>query len=127
MNIFPLRSETDYERALARADKLMDAKTGTHEADELEILSILIEKYEDEHYPIDVSDPVSAIEFRLEQMGKSQKDLSSLIGSNRASEILNRKRGISKEAAIKIHDAYGIPYESMLCNRNHQESKNHTK
>jgi HTH-type transcriptional regulator/antitoxin HigA len=114
MNIFPLRSEADYNRALAQAEKLMDAKNGTDEADELEILSILIEKYENEHFPIDIIDPVSAIEFRLEQMGKSQKDLSSLIGANRASEILNRKRDISKEAAIKIHHAYGIPYENLL-------------
>lgn len=128
MNIFPLRSEADYLRALERAEKLMDAKKGSHQADELEILSVLIEKYEEEHFPIDMLDPVAALEFRLEQMGKSQKDLSHLISANRASEILNRKRSISKEAAIKIHHAYGIPYESLFSQpKNSAEQGHRTK
>lgn len=75
MNISPIRNEVDYQSALARLDHIFDAKRGTKEGDELEILSILIDRYENENFPIDMSDPIEAILFRMEQLGMEQKDL----------------------------------------------------
>ena len=114
MNIKPIRTKTDYHNALRRVDNLMDAKLGTSQGDELEILAILIEKYEEEEFPIDLPDPISAIRFRMEQLGMNQTDLAKLIGANRASEILNGQRGLSLNHISLIHKALGIPYESLF-------------
>jgi len=114
MNIKPIRTEKDYQMALERIDHLMDAKRGSSEGDELEILSILIEKYETEQYPIMAPDSISAIKFRLEQLGYEQADFAKIVGSNRASEILNRQRGISHSLMKKIHKELGIPYENLI-------------
>jgi len=114
MNIYPIRTEADYLDALNRVDELMDAKLGTLEGDELEILSILIEKYEEDKYPIDAPDPIAAIKFRLEQLDMGQPELAEIVGANRASEILNGQRTISLKLVRKIHNELGIPYESLL-------------
>ncbi len=92
MNIKPIKTEKDYEQALERLDMIFDAKKGTKKGDELEILSILIDNYEREKFPIGMPDPIEAIKFRMEQMGMKQKDLSEVIGfKSRVSEILNKK------------------------------------
>ncbi|RYE36424.1 MAG: pantetheine-phosphate adenylyltransferase [Sphingobacteriaceae bacterium] len=98
MNIKPIKTELDYENALSRLEVIFDADKDTPEGDELEILSILIEKFEDEHYPIDLPDPIEAIKFRMEQMGYNQVDLAKVVGlKSRASEILNKKRKLSEK------------------------------
>src|SRR5581483_6193511 len=98
MNIKPIKTEKDYQKALKRLEIIFDARPGTKEGDELEILSVLIEKYEDKHYHIDAPDPIEAIKFRMEQMGYKQKDLAKIIGyKGRVSEILSRKRKLSLE------------------------------
>lgn len=114
MNIKILRTEADYYRALKRLDRLMDSELTTLESDELELLAILIEKYEDEHFPIEAPDPISAINFRMEQLGMSQSDLSKIIGANRASEILHGRRALSLGLIKLIHQELGIPYESLI-------------
>ena len=114
MNIKPIRTEADYSKALARIDILMDAKYGTPQGDELDILTILIQKYEEEHFPISAPDPISAIKFRMEQLGMDQADLAKIIGPNRASEILNGQRTISLNNIKILHKELGIPYESLL-------------
>lgn len=115
MNIQPIHTEADLERAFARLEELWAAEEGSPEADELEVLSILIEKYEDEHYPIGPSDPIDAILFSLEQRGLSKRDLEPYIGpSGRVSEVLNRKRGLSLQMIRKLHAGLKIPYESLL-------------
>jgi len=98
MEIKPIKTEKDYEKALERLEYIFDAETGTKEGDELEVLSILIENFENEHYTIELPDPIEAIKFRMEQLGYNQKDLAEIIGlKSRASEILNRKRKLSLE------------------------------
>jgi len=93
MNIAPIRNEEDYQKALFRLEAIFDSKKGTETGDELEILSILIDRYEDENFPIGLPDPIEAIKFRMEQMGMKQKDLVELIGfKSRVSEIMNKKR-----------------------------------
>ena len=115
MNIKPIKNEADYESALQRLEIIFDAKQGTKDGDELEILSILIDNFEKEAYPIGLPDPVEAIKFRMEQLGMKQKDLGKIIGLNsRASEILHRKRKLTLEMIRQIHDALNIPTDLLV-------------
>lgn len=115
MNIKPIRTESDYHRAMSRLDDIFDAQPGTQAGDELELLSILIEKYEDLHDPIDLPDPIEAIKFRMAQLGMNQKDLSEVIGyKSRVSEILNRKRKLSLGMIRKLSDKLAIPSNVLI-------------
>ena len=115
MNIKPIKTEADHKRALKRIEAIFDAKPGTPEGDELDILATLVEKYEDEHYPIKPPDPVSAIEFRLEQLGLTRSALIEIIGSrSRVSEILNEKRPLSLNMIKRLHKNLKIPFESLI-------------
>lgn len=115
MIIKVLKNEAEYKQALHEAELLMDSKPGSTEENQLEVLSVLIEKYEDEHYPIEMPDPISAIKFRMEQQGLKQKDLVPFIGSQpKVSAVLNGKRELSKEMIRKLHDGLGIPLEVLM-------------
>lgn len=115
MNIKPIRSDEDLAAAFARMEQLWGAEIGTPEGDELEVLAVLIEKYEDEHYPMPPSDPIEAIKFRMDQQGLTARDLEPYIGSSgRVSEVLNRKRKLSLAMIKRLHDGLHIPYESLL-------------
>jgi len=115
MNIKPIKSEQDYTDALAKIEKLMHAKPNTPEMDELEVLTTLVEAYEEQFYKIDAPDPVEAIKFRMEQEGLKQKDLVAIIGSkSRVSEILNRKRKLTIEMIRNLHHQLHIPVESLF-------------
>ena len=115
MNIKPIKNEEDYNIALARLEIIFDAIPGTHEDDELEILSIIIENYEKEHFPIGLPDPIEAIKFRMEQRNYTQSDLAEILGiKSRASEILNRKRKLSLEMIRKLHSKLKIPTEVLI-------------
>ena len=115
MDIKPIRNEKDYQNALNRLEEIFDAKRGTEEGDELEILSILIDNYENEHFPIDMPDPIEAIKFRMEQMGMKQKDLEEVFGfKSRVSEILNKKRKLTLEMVRNLHTKLHIPTEVLI-------------
>jgi HTH-type transcriptional regulator/antitoxin HigA len=115
MDIKPIRNEQDLAAAFARLDVLWGAPVGTSQGDELEILTVLIEKYEDVHYPMPPSDPVEAIKFRMDQQGLTSRDLEPFIGSSgRVSEVLNRKRKLSLGMIKRLHDGLRIPYENLL-------------
>jgi len=115
MNIKPIRTENDYQQALARLELIFDAEFGSPEGDELEILGMLIEKYENEHYPIPLPDPIEAIKFRMEQMGYTQNDLAKVVGlKSRASEILNRKRKLTLEMIRQLHINFKIPINVLI-------------
>jgi HTH-type transcriptional regulator/antitoxin HigA len=115
MNIKPIKTEQDYQEALDRLEVIFDAKKGSSEGDELEILGLLIEKYESMHFPIDLPDPIEAIKFRMEQMGYTQSDLVNIIGlKSRVSEILNKKRKLTLAMIRKIHLALNIPTEILV-------------
>ena len=115
MNIKPIKTKKDYEQALERLELIFDAKKGTENGDELEILGMLIENYENEKFPIGFPDPVEAIKFRMEQLGYNQTDLANVVGlKSRASEILNRKRKLSLEMIRQIHDSLNIPTEVLI-------------
>jgi len=115
MDIKPIKSDSDYERALSRIDELMDAERDSPEGDELDVLTTLVEAYESRHFPIEPADPVDAILFRMEQHGLDRKDLEPYIGSRqRVSEVLNRKRGLSLEMIRRLHEGLQIPLENLI-------------
>lgn len=115
MTIKPIKTEKDYQHALDRLGAIFDSKKGSPEGDELEILGILVEKYEDEHFPIGFPDPIEAIKFRMEQMGYTQSDLAKVVGlKSRASEILNRKRKLTLEMIRLLHVNLKIPTEVLV-------------
>ena len=115
MIIRPIKTEEDYNTALARLEIIFDSNRGSENGDELEILSIIIENYEKEHFPIGLPDPIEAIKFRMEQMNYTQSDLAEILGiKSRASEILNRKRKLSLEMIRKLHSKLKIPTEVLI-------------
>ena len=115
MKIAPIRNEKDYQKALERLEDIFDAKKNTEEGDELEILSILIDRYENEHFPIGMPDPIEAIKFRMEQMGMKQKDLAEAVGfKSRVSEILSKKRKLTLDMVRKLNKTLHIPAEVLV-------------
>jgi len=115
MNIKPIKNKKDYQQALNRLEIIFDAKKNSVEGDELEILSILIQKYEDANFPIGFPDPIEAIKFRMEQLGYNQTDLANVVGlKSRASEILNRKRKLTLEMIRLISDSLQIPTQVLI-------------
>ena len=115
VTVNPIRTEEDYEAALARVDEIFDAKLGTTEGDELDVLTDLILVYEDKHYPIGPPNLIGAIEFCLEQRGMTSDDLIPMIGSRqKVAEVLSGKRDITMPMARALHEQLGIPAESLL-------------
>ncbi|WP_121355397.1 helix-turn-helix domain-containing protein [Flavisolibacter nicotianae] len=115
MDIKPIKTKKDYQAAMNRLEVIFDAKPGTPEGDELEVLGILIDKYEQEHYLIGYPDPIEAIKFRMEQLGYSQSDLAKVVGlKSRASEILSKKRKLTLEMIRQLHQALGIPTDVLI-------------
>ena len=110
-----IRTEEEYEAALARIDEIFDAETGSAEDEELDELADLVESYEDKHYPIGMPDPISAIEFRMDQANLSQRDLIPYIGSSAmGAEVLSGKREITLSMARALHEHLGIPADVLL-------------
>ena len=115
MDIKVIHSEGDYEKAIAAAEKLMDAEPGTPAADMLEVLAVLIGQYEDEAYPMDTPSALDALKFRMEQMGASQLDLAALLGSkSRASELLRGKRPLNMTQAQTLHQVWHVSAAALL-------------
>jgi HTH-type transcriptional regulator/antitoxin HigA len=115
MNIKPIKTEEDYQKALERLEVIFDAKSGSAQGDELEVLGLLIDLYEKEHFPIEMPDPVEAIKFRMEQLEYNQKDLASIVGlKSHASEILSKKRKLSLGMIRKLHKRLNIPTDVLI-------------
>ncbi|MFS2187763.1 type II toxin-antitoxin system HigA family antitoxin [Mucilaginibacter sp. Mucisp84] len=113
----PIKSEEQYEAALAHIYELMqqDIKEGSPMSDELEVMSILVKEYELEHYPIPSPNPIDAIKFRLDQMGLSEKELGELLGyRSRKSEILSGKRKLSLAMIRKLNEVLHIPAKVLI-------------
>ena len=115
MEIKVLKSEEQYTKALKRLEAIFHAPVDSIEGDEADLLSILIEKYENEHYPIEAPDPIEAIKFRMEQMDMTKKELAEIIGyKSRVSEIFSRKRKLTLKMIRNLHEKMKIPYESLI-------------
>ena len=115
MKLKPIKNDLELNRALERIGELWGAKPNTQKGDELDILMMLVEKYENDHYAIPASDPVEAIKFSMEQNSLSRKDLEPYIGaSGRVSEVLNKKRTLTLAMIKKLHEGLKIPYECLI-------------
>lgn len=122
MKIKPIKSEQDYEKALERLETIFDAAPNTNEGDEAEVLSMLIENYENQHYPIEAPDPIEAIKIRMKEMNIKQKDLIGVMGGkSRVSEILNKKKRLTVDMIRELEGILNIS-ASVLVN-NYQLSK----
>jgi len=117
MNIKPIKTETEYDEALHRFDAIFDASPDTEEGNEAEILSLLIEDYEDRYYPIEAPDPIEAIKIRMEEMNLNQKDLVGVIGGkSRVSEVLNRKRKLTVDMIRELEKSLNISASVLISN-----------
>ena len=117
MEIKPIKTEKDYDKALERLDVIFDSSPNSKEGDEAEILSLLIENYENQHYPIEAPDPIEAIKIRMEEMEIKQKDLVGVIGGkSRVSEILNRKKRLTVDMIRKLEETLHISASILVNN-----------
>jgi len=117
MDLKPIKNEKDYRNALKRLEIIFDAPTDTKEGDEAEILSLMIEHYENEHYPIESPDPIEAIKIRMEELNMRQKDLVGVIGGkSRVSEILNRKKKLTVEMIRELERILQISASVLVNN-----------
>lgn len=115
MEIKPIRSEADHAAAMRRVDQLWGAAENTAEGDELDVLLVLIERYEEKHVPMPPPNPVEAIKFMMDQQGLTRRDLEPYIGpSGRVSKVLNGDRPLSIRMIKRLHEGLRIPYESLL-------------
>ncbi|MDF1878436.1 DNA-binding protein [Sulfurimonas sp. SAG-AH-194-C20] len=117
MLLKPIKDELNYDNALARVDELMELnpELGTKESDELEVLVLLVEKYEEQEWAISEPDPIEAIKVRMQQMHLKQKDLIPYIGNkSKVSEVLNRKVGLSLTMIANIASGLHLPLESLI-------------
>ena len=115
MKLKIIKTDEEHETALARIEEFMDAELGSQEEDELELWSLLVEQYEEEHFPIAPPDPIDAIKFRMDQMGMRAKDLTKFIrAKSKISEVLNHKRRLSLPMIRALQDGLGIPAEVLV-------------
>ena len=115
MTIRLIKSETDYQQALERLDEIFDAKIGTPESDEADILGLLIDEYEKKHYPIEAPDPIEAIKIRMEELHLKQVDIvKEFGGKSRVSEMLNRKRKLTLEMIRYLTERLNISANILI-------------
>jgi HTH-type transcriptional regulator / antitoxin HigA len=115
MSIRPIKTESDYEAALAEIERLFDAAPGTPKGDRLEVMATLVEAYERQHYPMPPADPIEAIKYYMESRGLTRRDVEPYIGSRaRVAEVLNRKRPLSLEMIRRLHKGLGIPADVLI-------------
>jgi HTH-type transcriptional regulator/antitoxin HigA len=111
----PVRTSVDHKAALKRIERLMDAAAGTAEADELEVLATLVDRYESSQWPIVAPSPIDALRFCMEQAGLSRRDLEPMIGTRaRVSEVLAGRRTLTLAMIRALHEQLGIPAESLI-------------
>lgn len=124
MDIQPIRTEDDHHRALREIEALWNAPEGSPDADKLEVLAILVEDYESRNFVIDGNlSPVEVLRLAMTEMGRSQAELSAILGSrSRTSEVLSGKRGLTTDAVYRIHKAWRIPAEMLIGPKPHRSA-----
>ena len=115
MTINIIKTDEEYEKALARIEQIMDAEPNTPEGDELELLSLLVEKYEKATYPLPEADPIDVIQYYMDQRGLKAKDLVGIIGDKAiVSKIMNRERKLNLKMVRNLHQKVKIPYSLLM-------------
>lgn len=111
----PIRTEEEYKKALKLIDKFIDSEPNTSEFDLLEVISILVDDYENKHYPIETLDPIEVIKYEMEEKGLKQKDMIEFFGSKEmTSQILNKKRPLTLSIIKKLYNNFGISAKALL-------------
>ena len=115
MELKPIRSKKEHQAALKKIEGLWSAKDGSREADRLEVLSLLVERYEREHFPIPAPDPIDFLHYVMESRGLARKDLEPFIGSRaRVAEVLNRVRPLSLPMIRRLVEGLKIPADVLV-------------
>jgi len=115
MKLKPVKNQEELKKALNRINEIWGAESNTEKGDELDVLILLVEKYEEELYPIPLSDPIEAIKFLMEQKALTRKDLEPYLGTRaRVSEVLNKKRNLTLPMIKKLHKGLNIPYNCLI-------------
>ncbi len=115
MEIKPIKTKRDYVATLKEIERLFDARQGTADGDRLEVLTALINAYEEKHHAVPFPNPIDAIQYYMESRGLTRRDLGKYLGSRaRVSEVLNRKRAITMEMVRNLHRGLGIPAEVLI-------------
>src|ERR1700744_3759532 len=115
MELKIIRKQADYEESLQRFEQIFQAKPGTPESDEADVLSLLIKEYEDKYFVIEAPSPIDAIKYRMEQQGLTNKDLAKILGyKSRVSDIFRKNRKLNLAMVRKLHDALHIPLQSLV-------------
>lgn len=115
MKLKKLKTKKDYKEAMERFEEIFQAKSGTSESDEADVLSMLIQKYEEEHFIFEAPDPIEAIKFRMEQKGITNKELAALLGyRSRVTDIFNLHRKLNLNMIRKLHYHLNIPLEALI-------------
>lgn len=115
MQLRPLITPDDHTAALREIERLWGAAEGTEDGDKLDLLATLVERYEEQHFPVGEADPIEAIRIHMEMTGRSQRDLAALLGSaSRASELLNKKRALTMDMAHRLHKEWKVPAEALI-------------
>ena len=118
MRIKVIKTEAEYNEALSNIEEMLkigEDQLTENQLDDLEIISTLVEKYENDHFPIPFPDPIEAIQFRMEQQGLTRKDLQKYLGSaSKVSEVMNRKRPLSLSMIRALHEGLGISMEVLI-------------
>jgi HTH-type transcriptional regulator/antitoxin HigA len=115
MAISVIKTDEEYENVLARIEQIMEAEPNTPEGDELELLSLLVEKFEQERYPLPEADPVDVIRYYMEQRGLKAKDLAGIIGDKAiVSKVMNRERKLNLRMVRNLHQKAKIPYSLLM-------------
>ncbi|WP_020529982.1 helix-turn-helix domain-containing protein [Flexithrix dorotheae] len=115
MTLKLIKSEKDYQAALLRLDEIFDAKIGSPESDEADILALLIDEYENKHFPIEAPDPIEAIKIRMEELDLKQKDLIGIIGGkSRVSEILNKRKKLTVDMIRSLAEKLNLSAQILI-------------
>ena len=115
VEVNPIRTEAEYEAALAEIEGLMPARAGTADGDRLDVLATLVQAYEAEHHPIDAPDPIALVQFVMEQRGLDRADLQPILGGRgRVSEVMSRTRPLTLSMIRKLHSELGLPADVLV-------------
>ncbi|MCB0395489.1 MAG: helix-turn-helix domain-containing protein [Flavobacteriales bacterium] len=115
MKLKRIKTKKDYREALGRFEEIFQAKPGTPESDEADVLALLIEDYEHRHYVIEVPDPLEAIKYRMEEQGLTNKDLANILGyKSRVTDIFKKHRKLNLNMVRKLHQVLNIPLETLV-------------
>jgi len=115
MKIRPIRTKADHRAAVKGIERLMDARRGTTEGDRLEVLTMLVERYEEQEVPIEAPNPIDALLYHMESRGVTRRDLEKFIGSRaRVAEVLNRRRPLTIDMIRRLNKGLGMSADVLI-------------